>query len=345
MPDIIPTQPIELLEKAVEQAVALLAKGKLVALPTETVYGLAANATNEIAVRKIYQAKGRPSNNPIIVHVSDIEMAKNCVSEWTDEAEILANFFWPGPLSIILKRSKIIPDVVTGGGNTVAVRCPRHPVFQRVIRACQFPLAAPSANRSNHISPTTANHVFQSLGDNVPLILDGGDCEVGIESTVVDLTVPQVPKILRPGMIDEGSILSALSSIIKPHDNIMSHSSVDSINDKTPLKSPGQLKKHYSPNIPLYLLDINSELDITNFIIERGLSVESCALISMDAFSNTNFAINICIGRAPSSYAKQIYSALYRSDQKGISAIILQNPPDLPEWRGIKDRIKRAAVR
>jgi len=345
VPNIIPTQPIELLEKAVGQAVALLAKGELVALPTETVYGLAANATNEIAVRKIYQAKGRPSNNPIIVHVSDIGMARNCVSEWTDEAEILANFFWPGPLSIILKRSKIIPDVVTGGGDTVAVRCPRHPVFQNVVRTCQFPLAAPSANRSNHISPTTASHVFQSLGDNVPLILDGGACEVGIESTVVDLTVPQVPKILRPGMIGEGSILSALSSIKMPRDNIMSYSSVACINDETPLKSPGQLKKHYSPSVPLYLLDINSELDITNFIIERGLSVESCALISMDVFSNIDFTINICIGRAPSSYAKQIYSALYRSDQKGISAIILQNPPDLPEWRGIKDRIKRAAVR
>jgi L-threonylcarbamoyladenylate synthase len=345
VPNIIPTQPIELLEKAVRQAVALLTNGELVALPTETVYGLAANATNEIAVKKIYLAKGRPSNNPIIVHVSDIEMARNCVSDWTDEAETLANFFWPGPLSIVLKRSKIIPDAVTGGGDTVAVRCPQHPVFQSVIRTCRFPLAAPSANRSNHISPTTANHVFQSLGDNVSLILDGGACEVGIESTVVDLTVPQLPKILRPGMISEESILSALSSIKKPHDNIMPFSSVDSINEKMPLKSPGQLKRHYSPSVPLYLLNINSEIDVSNFIKERGFSVGSCALISMDIFSNTHFAINICIGRDPSSYAKQIYSALYRSDQEGISAIILQNPPDLPEWRGIRDRIKRAAAR
>ena len=207
----------------INRAADLLRNGQLVALPTETVYGLAANAFDPDAVASIYTAKGRPSNNPIIVHVTGIEMAKRCVAVWPKEADILAKTFWPGPLSIVLPRANTIPDVVTGGGSTVAVRAPRHPIFRAVLEKCGFPLAAPSANRSNHISPTTAEHVRISLGGRVPLILDGGACQVGIESTVVLLTDPRRPKILRPGAITEDQILSALGITPK---NIAQTSSV-----------------------------------------------------------------------------------------------------------------------
>ena len=201
----------ELIAEAVSKAADVLKKGGLVALPTETVYGLAANALDSEAVRSIYLAKGRPTNNPLIVHISNLEMAKRCVSVWPDEAQILAESFWPGPLTMVLPRKKFIPDIVTGGGDTVAIRCPDNPIFRAVIETCGFPLAAPSANRSNHISPTMVEHVRISLGDKIPLILDGGVCRVGIESTVVDLSRLPEWRVLRPGMITKEEIDSVLT--------------------------------------------------------------------------------------------------------------------------------------
>ena len=187
--EILSTHTPELFQAAVRRAAELLRAGEVVALPTETVYGLAANALDEKAVAKIFQIKGRPANNPIIVHVASVEMAKRCVTNWPANADKLAKAFWPGPLTLVLPRAKEIPDIVTAGGATVGVRWPSHPFIQAVIRECGFPLAAPSANLSSRISPTNAEHVRKQLGGKIPLIVDGGQSQVGIESTVLDLTV------------------------------------------------------------------------------------------------------------------------------------------------------------
>ena len=177
--EILSTHTPELFQKAVLRAAELLRAGEVVALPTETVYGLAANALDEKAVAKIFQIKGRPANNPIIVHIAGNEMAKRCVNGWPELADKLAKAFWPGPLTLVLPRAEIIPDIVTAGGMTVGIRWPSHPFIQAVIRECGFPLAAPSANLSSRVSPTNAEHVRQQLGGKIPLIVDGGQSQVG----------------------------------------------------------------------------------------------------------------------------------------------------------------------
>ena len=207
--EILPTHTAALFRTAVARAVELLRAGEAVALPTETVYGLAANALDARAVARIYEIKGRPAHNPIIVHVAGLEMAQRCVADWPHAADRLAQSFWPGPLTLVLPRSDEIPEIVTAGGETVGVRWPVHPFIQAVIRECGFPLAAPSANPSNRVSPTNAQHVEKYLGEEVRLIVDGGQSQVGIESTVIDLT-ENPPRILRPGVIHGASLQAAL---------------------------------------------------------------------------------------------------------------------------------------
>ena len=197
---------------ALGQAVELLGQGQLVALPTETVYGLAADARSPGAVARIFEAKGRPAGNPLIVHIDSVEMAEGCIAAWPRAAAQLAEAFWPGPLSLVLPKADSIPDIVTAGGKTVAVRCPAHPVFSAVLAKCGFPLAAPSANRSNRVSPTRAEHVVDQLGGRIPLVLDGGACDLGIESTVLDLT-GDTPTLLRPGMISLGQLQAVLGPV------------------------------------------------------------------------------------------------------------------------------------
>jgi len=214
----------------IAHAAELLRAGKLVAIPTETVYGLAANALNEAAVRQIFAAKGRPYSSPLIVHVADLAMARDLALEWSPQAEALAARFWPGPLTIIVPKSEKVPDIVTAGLNSVALRMPGHPLALAVIRAARVPLAAPSANRFTQLSPTTAQHVRDALGDAVEFIVEGGPCTVGIESTVVSLT-GQVPRILRPGMISRTQIEDVMGPV----------------ESGTGEESPGQHPKHYSP--------------------------------------------------------------------------------------------------
>ena len=207
--EILPTHTAALFRAAVSRASELLRAGEVVALPTETVYGLAANALDAKAVARIYEIKGRPAHNPIIVHVASREMARHCVTQWPTAADRLAQAFWPGPLTLVLPRSAEIPDIVTAGGHTVGVRWPSHPFIQAVIHECGFPLAAPSANLSNRVSPTNAEHVAKNLGDKIPLIVDGGQSQVGIESTVVDATTNPL-RVLRPGMIHLAPLQAAL---------------------------------------------------------------------------------------------------------------------------------------
>src|SRR5579863_9366457 len=233
--ELLSTHTPELFQKAVRRAADLLRAGEVVALPTETVYGLAANALDENAVARIFQIKGRPSHNPIIVHVASGEMARDCVRDWPVVAGKLAKAFWPGPLTMVLPRSEKIPANVTAGGETVGIRWPGHPFMQAVIRECGFPLAAPSANLSNQISPTNAGHVRDQLDGKIPLIVDGGQSQVGIESTVLDLmTLP--PRILRPGMIHAESLAAVCGEVA---------TGGPQAKGELQLRSPGLLKKHY----------------------------------------------------------------------------------------------------
>lgn len=214
----------------VARAAELLRAGRLVAIPTETVYGLGANALDDAAVRRIFEAKGRPLSSPLIVHIADIAMARSLARDWPPEAEALARRFWPGPLTIIVPKDSRVPDAVTAGLPSVGLRMPSHPVALAVIKAADIPIAAPSANRFTELSPTTAQHVREGLGDRVDFILDGGPCTVGIESTVISLA-GQHPRILRPGMISQTQI----EEVIGP------------VGIGAGAESPGQHPKHYSP--------------------------------------------------------------------------------------------------
>ena len=235
---VLSTDTVERFSAAVLRAAELLRAGEVVALPTETVYGLAANALDPAAVARIFKIKGRPAHNPIIVHIAALEMARGCVSDWPGMADRLARSFWPGPLTLVLPRSGIIPDIVAAGGSTVGIRWPSHPFIQEVIRECGFPLAAPSANLSNRTSPTSAMHVACDLGDAIPLIVDGGQCHVGIESTVLDLSAER-PRVLRPGMIHSEALASVIGDLAEGTTGLKG------------LKSPGMLPRHYSPRARL----------------------------------------------------------------------------------------------
>lgn len=220
----------------IARAAELLRAGRLVAFPTETVYGLGANALDEAAVRKIFEAKGRPFSSPLIVHVSSVEISRELARDWPEKAGILARHFWPGPLTIVVPKGSRISDLVTAGLPSVALRMPAHPVAQALLEAAGIPIAAPSANRFTELSPTTAAHVSESLGARADMILDGGPCTVGIESTVISLAGP-LPRILRPGMISQTEIERAIGRV-----EIGSGG-----------ESPGQHPRHYSPRTPIVL--------------------------------------------------------------------------------------------
>ena len=224
---------------SLEQAAALIRAGKLVAFPTETVYGLGANALDAAAVARIFDAKGRPRTSPLIVHVDSVEMARELASEWCHAAEVLARRYWPGPLTLVVPKGASIPDIVTAGLKTVGLRMPAHPLALAVIEAARVPLAAPSANRFTQLSPTTAQHVREGLrGNAVDFVLDGGPCTIGIESTVISLTGP-VPRILRPGMISK----TQFEDVIGPVESGVGE------------ESPGQHPKHYSPRTRVVIGD------------------------------------------------------------------------------------------
>ena len=332
--EILSTHTPELFQKAVLRAAELLRAGEVVALPTETVYGLAANALDKQAVAKIFQIKGRPANNPIIVHVVSLEMARRCVKEFPAAAEKLARSFWPGPLTLVLPRTEIIPGIVAAGGGTVGIRWPSHPFIQAVIRECGFPLAAPSANLSGCVSPTNAEHVRQQLGGKIPLIVDGGQSQVGIESTVLDLTVSP-PKVLRPGMIHAESLAAVVGSIQHPTSNIQ----------HPMLRSPGLLAKHYAPKAKLLVVHWQNDADLESFLVTRHLSPVTCFIIAHTQIpSGGNFGGVSVIPHDAEAFARAIYAELYRCDEAGAAAIIVEAPPELPEWAGIADRLRRASV-
>ena len=350
--EILSTHTPALFDAAVKRAAKLLRAGEVVALPTETVYGLAANALDEKAVAKIFQIKSRPANNPIIVHIASVEMAKRCVTAWPNLAEKLARAFWPGPLTLVLPCAKEIPRMVTAGGATVGVRWPSHPFIQAVIRECGFPLAAPSANLSSRVSPTNAGHVRKQLGDKISLIVDGGQSQVGIESAVLDLTVSP-PQILRPGMIHAVSLEAVMGNIQHPTPIISVSASTrqgrgreQASNIQHPkLKSPGRLRKHYAPKARLLILSWCNDADLKSQIANRKSQIASCHVIAHTHIpSGENLAGVSVIPHDAEAFARAIYAELHRCDEAGADLIVIEAPPESPEWSGIADRLRRASA-
>ncbi|MSU63617.1 MAG: threonylcarbamoyl-AMP synthase [Pedosphaera sp.] len=330
---VLQTHSPALFQEAVEEAARILRAGDLVAVPTETVYGLAANALDPSAVSRIFTVKGRPAHNPLIVHVSDVQMARRCVSSWPALADRLAAAFWPGPLTLVLPRSPLIPDVVTAGGSTVGVRLPSHPFIRTLIQACGFPLAAPSANRSNELSPTNAIHVERSLGLAIPLIVDGGQSQVGIESTVLDLTL-ETPRVLRPGMIHEESLVAVVGNLAS-----------GAADPESPLKSPGLLLKHYAPKARLMVCRWSSEAELEALLLKiwptspRGVSIIAHSQVPLSG----RFDQVAVIPNDPDAFARAIYSELHRCDDAGAELIVVEDVPQTPPWRAIRDRLARAS--
>jgi len=332
--EVLSTHTPALFPAATKRAADLLRAGKIVALPTETVYGLAANALDKKAVARIFRIKGRPANNPVIVHVSSVEMARRCTDGWPESADNLARAFWPGPLTLVLPRAKEIPDLVTAGGTTVGVRWPAHPFIQAVIRECGFPLAAPSANLSGRISPTSAEHVRKQLGGKIPLIVDGGQSQVGIESTVLDLSV-NPPQVLRPGMIHAESLAAVVRNIERRASNIESRT----------LRSPGLLKKHYSPKTKLAVLHWHDDTDLRRQLSILNSQPSTCCVIAHTHIPSAEIFTRVSvIPHDAEAFARAIYAELHRCDEAGAELIVVEAPPELPEWSGITDRLKRAAA-
>jgi L-threonylcarbamoyladenylate synthase len=337
--EILATCTPELFAAAVRRATALLQAGEVVALPTETVYGLAANALDSAAVAKIYAVKGRPAHNPIIVHVASLEMARRCVTDWPASATELARSFWPGPLTLVLPRAAVIPPLVAAGGATVGVRWPAHPFMQAVIQACGFPLAAPSANVANAISPTTAAHVQKQLGDQLSLIVDGGPAQVGIESTVVDLAAYPL-RVLRPGMIHEQSLLAALGQ----NEISTARAGTSSIAPEV-LRSPGQLKKHYAPRAKLRVLSWCDAADLMAQVSRlNAMPATTHILAHTNIPGATDWAGVSVMPHDAAAFARAIYAELHRCDEAGATTIIVEILPSGTEWQALHDRLTRAAA-
>ena len=328
---ILSTETRQQFDHAVGQAADALKAGEVVALPTETVYGLAANAFDANAVRRIFELKGRPAHNPIIVHVASREMTRDCVTEWGDSAEQLAKSFWPGPLTLVLPKSARVPDAVAAGGSTVGIRWPGHPFIQAVIRACGFPLAAPSANLANQLSPTNAEHVRKSFGDRIPLIVDGGQSQVGIESTVVDLSVTP-PRLLRPGIIHRESLMAVIGELsaagtAEPH-----------------LKSPGMLPRHYAPRARLVVTSWRDDAGWRRHVADFSSTPAGTHVIAYQRIPEpAGFGRVSLIPHDPEAYARALYAELHQCDERGAELIIVEQVPDAPEWQAIADRLQRAS--
>jgi L-threonylcarbamoyladenylate synthase len=308
----------------IDRAVELLRQGRLVAFPTETVYGLGADATSVSAIQRIFAAKGRPSTNPLICHVADSAMAKRYAAVWPETATAIAGRFWPGPITIIIPKTPDIPPEATAGRNTVGLRAPNHPLTLELLRAFGKPIAGPSANKSNHISPTTAAHVRDELGDAVDLILDGGPCSVGIESTVLDLSGAK-PAILRPGGVTREQIEAAIGRV---------EMSSMMVSPDSPAVSPGQQAKHYAPRTPAIRVE-SSELN--------HVPPENRGFILLTPANGKGPSRTIVtMSTNPSLYARDFYATLRVLDLMRLEEIVVEMPPDQPDWTAVRDRITRA---
>ena len=301
----------------VRRAAQLLRAGGLVAFPTETVYGLGADAASEKAVARLYAAKGRPAEHPVIIHFASAEQAFAWAREVPHGARALGQRFWPGPLTLILKRSTLAKDFVTGSQDTVGLRVPSHPVAQQLLKEFSGAIAAPSANRFGRVSPTTAAHVREDLGNDVELVLEGGPSEVGIESTIVDLSAGTAV-LLRPGAISPEQIEAVIPLT----------------SEKSSVRHSGGLERHYAPRTPARLVPAHA-LDKE---ISRGKSV------AVLAFSRPDERVDFWLRmpREPHAFAQKLYAALRELDTAACEQILVEAPPDTAEWAAVRDRLKRA---
>jgi L-threonylcarbamoyladenylate synthase len=314
----------------IAQAVALLRAGELVAFPTETVYGLGADAANPAAVARIFAAKGRPADHPLIVHLPSAAHLSHWAREVPVEAEKLAAAFWPGPLTLILKRQPNVPDAVTGGQDTVGLRVPNHPLALELLQAFDGGIAAPSANRFGRISPTTAEHVREELGSRVPLVLDGGACPVGIESTILDLS-RGVPVLLRPGAIGAADIAGVLGRAPE----------TAAPQAETPRVS-GSLDAHYAPRTPLQLVSSDGLLFALRNALVAG---EKVAVLAPTAQAISHELVAWKQSPAePAGFAHELYASLRELDALGCVRILVQQPPAGEAWLAVNDRLRRAAA-
>jgi L-threonylcarbamoyladenylate synthase len=303
----------------IAEAVAILQGGGLLAIPTETVYGLAADARNADAVSRIFALKGRPADHPLIVHIAGADMLDDWATTIPEAARKLAAAFWPGPLTLILKKRVEVPDAVTGGQDTVGLRSPDHVLTLALLKAFGGGLAAPSANRFGRISPTSAAHVRDEFGAGTPPILDGGPCPVGIESTIVDLS-QSPPRILREGHIRREQLLPFLPNL----------------QSGTVTASPrvsGSLDAHYAPRTPMRMLERAR-------LIEAAADDANCVLLALDAMPAGTLGLSLPVH--PEAYAHGLYAALRELDSRNAACILIEQPPSGPDWLAVNDRIKRA---
>lgn len=329
-------EPPSATEAALDRAVEVLRGGGLVAIPTETVYGLAANALDADAVAGIFRAKGRPASNPLIVHVADAAMAKSLAAAWPPAATAIADALWPGPVSLVVPRGSRIPDIVTAGGCTVALRCPDHRLTRRLIAKAGMPLAAPSANRSEAVSPTTALHVLESLGNRIDLILDGGSCSRGIESTVIDCTVTP-PRILRPGPLTREALEAAVGTAVEwPRPEVA----------PGPARSPGQQSRHYAPRTPLEMPadPCGRVAELVGEGKRIGWLTSNADAADVRRLAGSRDLLIVPMPRDPEAFAAQWYATLRALDQRHLDTIVVDRPPDTEAWVAIRDRLSRAAA-
>ena len=311
---------------SIARAAELIRAGECVAFPTETVYGLGADATNPRAVAKIFSIKDRPSFDPLIVHVATAAAVTELAVEVPDGARRVIDTYWPGPVTVVLPKRDIIPDLVTAGLPSVALRCPRHPVAEALLRECRRPVAAPSANPFGYVSPTTATHVEQQLGESIPLILDGGPCSVGIESTIVAFS-DRRPTILRHGVVTRAQ----LEEIIGP---------VDEAAPDAPIQAPGQLPRHYAPRTPLQLVGSTTEVPAAR---RTG-----AALLSVGPVADTKGFARVEVLSATADLeeaAAGLFAALRRLDDCEIHHAYAIPPPEIGIGKAVSDRLRRAAAR
>jgi L-threonylcarbamoyladenylate synthase len=314
---------------ALAPAAEALRRGGLVAFPTETVYGLGAHALDPAAVARIFAAKGRPGYNPLIVHAASAREARRLAAAWPPEAERLAAAFWPGPLTLVLPKHVSVPDAVTAGLPTVALRVPAHPVARALLEAAGVPVAAPSANRSTGLSPTTAEHVVRGLGARVDVVVDGGPAPVGIESTVVSLAGAR-PTLLRPGTVSAAELAAVVGEVALP--------------DAEPggsaaRPSPGMMDRHYAPRAALRVMAPEER----GALLARAGRRRTGALLLAPA-PGAPLAHAVAMPADPAGYAARLYAALHEVDSAGCEAVLVDAVPEEEAWAGVRDRLRRAAA-
>lgn len=314
----------------VSQAAAHIRAGELVAFPTETVYGLGADASNDAAVAKIFTAKGRPSDHPLIVHIASSAQVLDYASSLPLFAECLIKAFWPGPLTVILQRKPGVATAAAGGQNSIGLRCPAHPLALEFLKACGSGVAGPSANKFGRVSPTTALHVAQEFGDSL-MVLDGGPCTVGIESSIVDCTRGQ-PVLLRPGVLTRAQLSAACGETVL---------SADDQPDDAP-RAPGTLESHYAPNAKVRLMDAKA--------IQTALDLLGADAAHIAVYARSIVRIKstqVLYRRMPEdalATAEQLFAVLRDFDAQGVKLIWIEPVPEAAEWDGVRDRLARAAA-